>query len=164
MSLIDKYAEYMCRKAGSGNGVVRRVVDPNYQTPHVFYAMDEIKGRQVLHRFDKSSGAPEYTGTFQVLYKTEDMEKFCLIMRRIRDMWRVPEAYRGSYESERGIYVVAQYYPGTESRIYLKGLGERALQRVVAKYERRFQKRLPPANTIHMAGTSRDGDRSDDNQ
>ena len=145
MSLIDKYAEYMCRKAGSGNGVVRRVVDPNYRTPDVFYAMDEIKGRQVLHRFDKSSGAPEYTGTYQVLYKTEDMEKFCLIMRRIRDVWSVPAGYRESYELERGVYIVAQYYPGTESRIYLKGLGESALGRVVTKYERRFQKHLPRA-------------------
>ena len=42
MSWIDKYAEYMCSKAGSGNGVVRMVVDPDYRTPDVFYAMDEI--------------------------------------------------------------------------------------------------------------------------
>ena len=143
MSLIDRYAEYMCSKAGSGNGVVRRVMDPDYQTPYVFYAMDEVKGRQILHRFDKSSGVPEYTGTFQILFKTEDMNRFCLIMRRIRDRWRVPDEYRDSYELEKGVYIVAQYYPGTQSRIYLKGLHGPALERVITSYERRFQVRIP---------------------
>ena len=143
MSWIDRYAEYMCRKAGSGNGVVRMVVDPDYRSPDVFYAMDEVKQKQVLHRFDKSSGAPVYTGTFQVLYKTEDMDRFCLIMRRIRDRWRVPAEYKDSYEQERSTFIVAQYYPGVQSRIYLKGLGAEALERVVAKYETRFRRKLP---------------------
>ena len=143
MSLIDKYAEFMCRKAGSGDGVGRMLVDPNYRTPDVFYAMEEIRQRQVLHRFDKSSGAPVYTGTFQILFKTEDMDRFCLIMRRIRNRWKVPAEYQDSYEQEKSTFVVAQYYPGVQSRIYLKGLGAEALERVVAKYERRFQRKLP---------------------
>ena len=117
-------------------------MDPNYRSPDVFYAMEEIRQRQVLHRFDKSSGAPVYTGTFQILFKTEDMDRFCLIMRRIRDRWKVPPEYQESYEQERSMFVVAQYYPGVQSRIYLKGLGDEALRRVVAKYERRFQKKL----------------------
>ena len=108
MSLIDRYAEYMCRKAGSGNGVVRRVVDPNYLSPDVFYAMEEIKGKQFLHRFDKSSGAPEYTGSFRILYKTEDLDRFCLIMKRTRNRWKVSNNYKDSYELEEGVFVVAQ--------------------------------------------------------
>ena len=148
MSLIDRYAEYMCRKAGSGSGVVRRVVDPNYQSPDVFYAMEELKGRQFLHRFDKSSGVPEYTGSFRILYKTEDLDRFCLIMKRTRNRWNVPDNYKESYELEEGKFIVAQYYPGTESRIYLKGLGEKAMQRVVAKYESRYKKKLPAAIEI----------------
>ena len=143
MSLIDRYAEYMCSRAGSGDGVYRRMIAPNYLTPDVFYAMEEEKGRQVLHRFDKSPGAPVYTGTYRILFKTEDMDRFCLIMKRVRDRWRVPEEHRASYELERGVFIVAQYYPGTECRIYLKGLGEQAMRRVVARYENLSRKKLP---------------------
>ena len=140
-SLIDKYAELVCRKAGSGDGVHRRLIDPNFGTPDVFYAMDEIKGRQVLHRFDKSTGVPVYTGTFRILYKTEDMNRFCLIMKRIHDLWRVHE-HEYSYELEKDVLTVAQYYPGTEGRIYLKGLDEKAMDRVVSRYERGRRKKL----------------------
>ena len=147
MSLLDdcinKYVEYKCSKAGSGDPVTKRWIDPNYGTPDVFYMMDEIKGRQVLHRFDKSTGVAMYTGTFRVLFKTEDMGDFCLIMRRVRNHWRVAGEYEDSYELEKGVYIVARYHPGLQSRIYLKGLQGPALERVVAKYEGRFRKKLP---------------------
>ena len=145
-SLIDKYAEYVCNRAGSGDGVSRRLLDPNYGTPDVFYCMDEIKGRQVLHRFDKASGVPVYTGTFRVLYKTEDMDRFCLIMKRIQDMWRVNE-HKYSYELEKDVLTVAQYYPGTESRIYMKGLDDAAMERIISRYEKKRRKKITGGET-----------------
>ena len=141
-SLIDKYAEYMSRRRSSGDGVARRIFDPNYMTPDVFYAMDEIGANQVLHRFDKSPGAPVYAGTFHILFKTEDMERFCLIMRRIKDRWRIHEKYADSYEEEKDVFVVAQYYPGTEGRIYLKGLDEKAMERIITRYHKKSRKVL----------------------
>lgn len=158
-SLIDQYAELMCRKAGSGDGVGRRLLDPNFGTPDFFYAMDEIKGRQILHRFDKSSGVPVYTGTYRILYKTEDMERFCLIMKRIRDMWRIDD-HKYSYELEKDVLTVSQYYPGTEGRIYMKGLDEKAMERIITRYERGRRKKLgapDESGTSEEAGTFEDG-------
>ena len=147
MSLLDdcinKYVEYKCSKAGSGDPITKRWLDPDYGTPDIYYVMDEIKGRQVLHRLDKSTGDTLYTGTFRVLFKTEDMGDFCLIMRRIRNQWRVRGEHEDSYELERGVYIVARYNPGIQGRIYLKGLQGPALERVVAKYEGRRRKKLP---------------------
>lgn len=147
MSLLDdcinKYVEYKCSKAGSGDPITKRWLDPDYGTPDIYYVMDEIKGRQVLHRLDKSTGDTLYTGTFRVLFKTEDMGDFCLIMRRIRNQWRVRGEHEDSYELERGVYIVARYKPGIQGRIYLKGLQGPALERVVAKYEGRRRKKLP---------------------
>ena len=147
MSLLDdcinKYVEYKCSKAGSGDPITKRWLDPDYGTPDIYYVMDEIKGRQVLHRLDKSTGDTLYTGTFRVLFKREDMGDFCLIMRRIRNQWRVRGEHEDSYELERGVYIVARYNPGIQGRIYLKGLQGPALERVVAKYEGRRRKKLP---------------------
>ena len=143
MSLLDKYAEYMENKASPANDVVRRIWDPNYLTPDVFYVMDEIKRHQILRRFDKSEGEPGYAGTFQILFKTEDLDKFCLIMRRLPNERPVLERYAESYEREKDLYIIASYYPGTHSRIYLRGLGAPAMTRVVEKYERKMRKKLP---------------------
>lgn len=38
---------------------------------------------------------------------------------------------------EYGAWIVAQYYPGTHGRIYLKGLSEEAVGRIAGKYETR---------------------------
>ena len=148
ISLIDKYAEYMCRKAGSGDGVSRRQLDPDYMSPDVFYAMDEVDGKQILHRFDKSGGAASYTGTFRILYKTEDLGRFCLIMKRVRNFWSVEE-HKDSYELEKDMLTVAEYYPGVQSRIYLRGLDEKAMKRVIEEFEQRQRKKLElPAVSI----------------
>ncbi len=143
-SLIDKYAEFVANRRSSGDGVVRRVMDPNYLTPDVFYAMDEEGKSQRLHRFDKSSGVPVYTGTFHIMFKTEDMNRFCLIMTRIEDKWRIPEDHRDpeADEMERKVFIAAEYYPGTQGRIYLRGLSGPALERVVARYEKRCHRKL----------------------
>ena len=142
MSLLDKYAEYKSNASRPGNSVFRRFMDPDFLTPDVYFMMDEIKGRQILRRFNKSSGASVYTGTFLVVYKTEDMGRFCIILKRIKDEWPVPDEYQASYEQEQDTYIVSEYYPGTHMRIFLRGLSAPALERVVKEYERKKRKKL----------------------
>ncbi len=142
MSILDKYAEYKSNAGRRGNTVTRRYMDPDFLTPDVFFMMDEIKGRQILRKYNKASGAPVYAGTYHVIFKTEDMGRFCLIMRRIRDEWPVPEEYMDLSELEQNTYIVSEYYPGTHMRIYLRGLGAAALDRVIKEYERKTRKKL----------------------
>ena len=142
MSLLDKYAEYKSNASQRGNTVTRRYMDPDFLTPDVFFMMDEIKGRQILRKYNKASGMTVYAGTYHVIFKTEDMGRFCLIMRRIKNEWPVPEEYMDLSELEQNTYIVSEYYPGTHMRIYLRGLGEAALDRVVKEYERKTRKKL----------------------
>ena len=142
MSIIDKYAEYKANKANPTDAVFRRLWDPNYLTPDVYFTMDEIKGRQIMRKYNKSSGEAVYTGTYLSIFKTEDLNKFCLIMKRIKDEWEVPPEYANDTEFEPDTYIVAEYYPGIFSRIYLRGLNEEALDRVIKKYEQKTRKKL----------------------
>ena len=41
-----------------------------------------------------------------------------------------------------GDNIVAEYYPGIHSRIYLRGLSNEALDRVIKKYEQKTRKKL----------------------
>ena len=141
MSIIDKYAEYKANSKAN-NTVFRRIWDPDFLTPDVFFTMDEIKNRQVLRKFHKGSDIPVYSGTYHVIFKTDDVDRFYLIMRRIKNEWAVPSEYENKDEFEENTYIVAEYYPGTHSRIYLKGLSEEGLRRVVEKYERKTRKKL----------------------
>lgn len=142
MSIIDKYVEYKANRSSQGDTVFRRIWDPNFLAPDVFFVMDEIEDRQVLRKFHTTSGLPAYCGTYHVIFKTEDMDRFCLIMRRIGNEWAVSADYENKSEFEENTYIVAEYYPGTHSRIYLKGLSEQALDRVIRKYERKTRKKL----------------------
>ena len=142
MSILDKYAEYKSNSKPSDN-TARRLLDPNFLTPDTFFMMDEVDGKQILRKYDKASGFPVYIGTYQVLYKTEDLGKFCLIMKRIGNEWKVPDYYADLSDSDENTFTVAEYYPGTHSRIYLKGLTEQAFSRVVSRYERKKRKKLP---------------------
>ncbi|MBE6029125.1 MAG: hypothetical protein E7226_03120 [Clostridiales bacterium] len=142
MSIIDKYAEYKVNRSSQGDMVFRRIWDPNFLTPDIFFVMDEIGEKQVLRKFHTTSGVPAYCGTYHVIFKTEDMDRFCLIMRRIRNEWAVSAEYENKTEFEENTYIVAEYYPGTHSRIYLKGLSEQALDRVIRKYECKTRKKL----------------------
>ena len=142
MSIIDKYVEYKANRSSQGDTVFRRIWDPNFLAPDVFFVMDEIEDRQVLRKFHTTSGLPAYCGTYHVIFKTEDMDRFCLIMRRIGNEWAVSADYEHKSEFEENTYIVAEYYPGTHSRIYLKGLSEQALDRVIRKYERKTRKKL----------------------
>ena len=142
MSIIDKYVEYKANRSSQGDTVFRRIWDPNFLTPDVFFVMDEVKDRQVLRKYHTTSGVPAYCGTYHVIFKTEDMNKFCLIMRRIRNEWAVAEEFENKSEFEENTFIVAEYYPGTHSRIYLKGLSEQALDRVIRKYERKTRRKL----------------------
>ncbi len=142
MSIIDKYAELKANYKNPNNTVYRRVWDPNYLTPDVFFVMDEIKRKQILRKYHKGTVEPIYLGTYLIVYKTEDLGKFCLIMKRIKNEWRVPQEYVDDSELEADAFVVAEYYPGTHSRIYLKGLGEQAVERIVAEFERKTRRKL----------------------
>ena len=143
MSFIDRYAEYKASRSNPSDMVFRRIWDPDFLTPDVFFSMDEIKGRQILRKYHKGAGTPIYAGTYLIIFKTEDSDKFYLIMKRVKDEWKVPEEYADSSDFEEGTFIVSEYYPGTHGRIYLKGIGEQALDRVVKKYERKTRKKLP---------------------
>jgi len=142
MSILDKYAEYKANKSTPADAVFRRMWDPNFLTPDVFFVMDEIKGAQYLRKFDKSPGYAVYTGTYRIIFKTEDMGKFCLIMRRVANERKVPAEFSNEAEFEPDTYIVSEYYPGILSRIYLRGLGDQAMERVIKKYEQKSRKKL----------------------
>ncbi|MDO4869802.1 MAG: hypothetical protein Q4A65_05950 [Bacillota bacterium] len=142
MSLLDKYIQFKATASRPVDTVTRRFIDPNFLTPDEFFMMDEIKGRQILRKYDKGNGMPLYLGTYMIIFKTEDLGKFCLIMKRIKNEWRVPAEYVDESETGADTFIVAEYYPGTHSRIYLKGLGAPAVQRIVKKYERKARKKL----------------------
>lgn len=142
MSLLDRYAEYKANKSNPTDAVFRRLWDPNYLTPDVYFVMDEIKGRQILRKYNKSSGNQVYAGTYLIIFKTEDEQKFCLIMKRIEDEREVPEEYANDEEFEENTYIVSEYYPGIHSRIYLRGLSDQALARIIKKYEQKTRKKL----------------------
>ena len=142
MSLIDKYAEYKANKANPTDAVFRRLWDPDYLTPNIYFTMDEIRGRQILRKYNKSSGQGVYAGTYLIIFKTEDMGRFCLIMKRVRDEREVPPEYANEEEFEPDTYIVTEYYPGIHSRIYFRGLSNDALDRVIRKYEQKTRKKL----------------------
>ena len=142
MSFLDKYAEMKANTKNPNDTVFRRIWDPDFLTPDIFFSMDEIGNRQVLRKFHKGEGLPTYGGTYQVIYKTSEDDRFYLIMRRIKNEWAVPPDFENKAEFEENTFIVAEYYPGTHSRIYLKGLSEQALDRIIKKYERKTRKKL----------------------
>ena len=142
MSIIDRYAEIKANTSSPNNTVFRRIMDPDFLTPDIFFNMDEIGKRQVLRKFHKGDGNPIYAGTYQVIYKTSEDNRFYLIMRRIKNERTVPPEFENESEFEENTFIVAEYYPGTHGRIFLKGISEQALDRIIKKYERKTRKKL----------------------
>ncbi len=120
--------------------VIMKIFDPNIDSPDVFYKMDEIDDMQVLRKYDKSTGEVRYAGTYEVLFKTEDLNRLCLIMSRIANEKPVASDLTPLSE-ELGALIVCEYSPGTHARIYLKGVSEEAVHRIVDKYEKKQRKR-----------------------
>lgn len=125
-----------------------RLTDPDFGMPDVFYMMDEIGKVQVLRRFQKREEDTPYCGTFEILHKTERGNRFCLIMRRRPDERPVPEEFQMLSEDAQDVYIVAEYYPGVMSRIYLRGLSEETVQSITDEYvkkvlRRKKRKKLP---------------------
>lgn len=143
MSLLEKYIELKINTRHPNRIMTRRFWDPDFLMPDTFFVMDEVKGRQILRMYNTSSGKPVYAGTYLVIFKTEDMNRFCLIMKRIKNEWKVPAEYVDRSELEQDTFVVAEYYPGTHCRIYMRGLGEQAVDRIVKKYEQKTRRKLP---------------------
>ena len=119
---------------------VMRIFDPNIDSPDVFFRMDEIDDIQILRKYDKSSGEVRYAGTYEILYKTEDLDRFCLIMTRAANEKEVPVDLE-PLSDEYNAWIVCEYYPGVRGRIYLKGLPEAAVDRILAEYEKKLRKR-----------------------
>ena len=117
-------------------------MDPDFLTPDIFFNMDEIGERQILRKYHKGDGNPIYAGTYQVIYKTSEDERFYLIMRRIENERTVPPEFEKESEFEEDTFIAAEYYPGTHGRIFLKGLSKEALDRIIKKYERKTRKKL----------------------
>lgn len=120
--------------------VVMKIFDPNIDSPDVFYQMDEVGDVQILRKFDKSSGEVRYAGTYEVLYKTEDLNRFCLIMTRIENEKEVPADLQ-PLSDEYGARIVCAYEPGARGRIYMKELPEAAVDRIVSEYEKKKSKK-----------------------
>ena len=120
--------------------VIMKIFDPNIDSPDVFYKMDEIDDMQVLRKYDKSTGEVRYAGTYEVLFKTEDLNRLCLIMTRIPNEKPVDDNLT-SLSEELGALIVCEYAPGTHSRIYLKGVSEEAVHRIVDKYEKKGRRK-----------------------
>ena len=115
-----------------------RMMDPDIGMPDMFYMMDEIGRVQVLRRFQKREDDFVYCGTFEVLHKTERGRRFCVVMRRRKDERLVPPEHAIESPEELNALVVAEYYPGVMSRIYLRGLGQNTMQSVVDEYVQRM--------------------------
>lgn len=142
MSIIDKYVERKANANNPNDAIFRRIWDPDFLTPDIFFNMDEIKNRQVLRKYHKGDGYPVYAGTYHVIFKTSEGDRFFLIMRRIKNEWAVPPELENESEFEENTCIVAEYYPGTHCRIYLKAVSEEALDRIIKKYERKTRKKL----------------------
>lgn len=114
-----------------------RLIDPDLGMPNVFYMMDEIGRVQVLRKYLKEDDLISYCGTFEILYKTEKGGRFCLVMRRRPDEWAVRPEHRLVNDDMESL-IIAEYYPGVMSRIYLKGLPEDTVKTIADDYVRRL--------------------------
>ena len=105
-----------------------RLMDLDGTSPTTFYMMDEIGRTQVLLEYDWSGEWPVFCDTYEVLYKTELYGKFCLIMRKYR---------------EKGLdgCIVMEYYPGTQGRIFMRGLSEASVKLIVDEFMRKVKRR-----------------------
>ena len=115
-----------------------RMTDPDLGMPDIFYIMDEIGRVQVLRRYQKRENGFTYCGTFEVMHKTERPRQFCIVLRRRPDELIVPPEFKMTGPEEMNELVVAEYYPGVMSRVYLKGLSSGTMQSVVDEYVHRL--------------------------
>lgn len=134
MSIFDR------NKKDPLRDVVMKIFDPNIDSPDVFFKMDEMDGKQILRKYDKSSGEVRYAGTYEILFKTEDLNRFCLIMTRIANEKPV-DADLVSLGEEYDTWIAAEYSPGTHGRIFLKPLPQEVVMRITEKYEKKLSKK-----------------------
>ena len=132
--MIDRKKEDPLRKA------VMKIFDPNIDSPDVFFKMEEIEDRQVLRKYDKSSGEVRYAGTYEILFKTEDLNRFCLIMTRIANEYPVAPDLE-PLADELDSWIVCEYMPGTHGRIFARRLPQEAVERITEQYEKKQTRR-----------------------
>ncbi|MGX8773989.1 MAG: hypothetical protein ACSW8G_02910 [Bacillota bacterium] len=113
-----------------------RLMDMDNTSPSTFFMMDEIDRTQVLRRYDWSDTLPQYCGTFEVQFKTEKDNRFYIIMRRIANEPHLTTRRTPPAKDELGTSMVMEYYPGTQGRIFTRGLSEEKMQQIVHEYIR----------------------------
>ena len=111
-----------------------RLMDLDGTSPDIFYMMDEIDRVQILRRYDWSGQLPQYTGTYEVLYKTNERDHFYLIMRRIANEMSVAPHLMPLSDEEMKSYIAVEYYPGTQGRIFTRALSEETMKRIINEY------------------------------
>lgn len=116
--------------------VVMRVFDADIDSPDVYFMMDEVGKDQILRKYDKSTGTRRYAGTYKILYKTNERDKFYLIMTRIQDELKVDDELQ-NISDELDVWIVCSYTPGIKGRIYLHGLPEETVSRITNEYARK---------------------------
>ena len=126
-----------------------RLMDMDNSSPEIFYMMDEIGDMQILRRYDWSDTLPKYTGTFEVLHKTEVSRRFCIVMRRLANEWNVAPEHKIRSAEELKMCIVMEYYPGTQGRIFMRGLSDGMMQTVVEEYTRILQRRARRRRLVH---------------
>lgn len=132
--MFDRKKEDPLRKA------VMKIFDPNIDSPDVFFKMKEVDGVQYMRKYDKSSGEVRYAGTYEILFKTEDLSRFCMIMTRAANEWPVPEDLE-PLADEMDAWIVCEYRPGTHGRINVYGLPEEAVTRITEKFEKKRRRK-----------------------
>lgn len=124
-------------------------MDMDGTSPTTFFMMDEIGRKQILKEYDWSEALPVYRGSYEILYKTELHERFCLVMRRY------------AKAGDDTCYVM-EYYPGTQGRIFMKGLSESNMEKVINEYAKRLgrKRRLPLMGKLENKSENRNKDGS----
>ena len=111
-----------------------RLMDMDNTSPKIFYMMDEIGRTQILRKYDWHGTLPQYCGTYEIVHKTEKQKRFCLIMRRIANEMTVAPHHMPLSDEEMRSFIVVEYYPGTQGRVFTRALSEDLMTQVVNEY------------------------------
>ena len=118
---------------------LRKIFDADIDSPDVYFMMDEIGDVQILRKQDKSNDQTRYAGTYAILYKTDDADRFYLIMTRIEDEAEIDTDLQSGAD-EKDALIVCQYTPGVKGRIYMHGVPEETMQKIIEEYARKNSK------------------------
>ena len=130
-----------------------RLMDMDNTSPKIFYIMDEIGRMQILRKYDWHDTLPQYCGTYEILHKTEKGNRFCLIMQRIANEMKIAPHHMPLSDEERRAFIVVEYYPGTQGRVFTRALSDETMRDVINEYiakenrRNRIRRLMPPRKT-----------------